>query len=301
MKLWNGPPRTNPTLSAAMLVDQNHRIELLRIILTWEGRLNNARIRELFDLSATRASEWIRDLRDRHPTWLLWDTSTKSYLAAPSLYKLRPSGGVREQEGASLSRYLSLTGVPPSNDQHSVVPTQWNAHPDLSVPPARVFAQANEAIRVGRRLKLVYRSMSNPQPHVRVVSPHSLVRAGRRWHMRAFCSTHQEFRDYTLGRIESPEILTEPRERDSSNDIAWNTMLKVRLVAHPALSIPQRELVQFEYFSGTSARSDSCRAALAAYFIQDVRAATDTDRQLPPDYQLAVENMKELRPWLFPS
>jgi hypothetical protein len=119
--------------------------------------------------------------------------------------------------------------------------------------------------------------------------------------MRAFCSTHQEFRDYTLGRIESPEILTEPLERASSDDIAWNTMLKVRLIAHPALSIPQRELVQFEYFSGTSARSDSCRAALAAYFIQDVRAATDTDRQLPPDYQLAVENMKELRPWLFPS
>jgi predicted DNA-binding transcriptional regulator YafY len=164
-----------------------------------------------------------------------------------------------------------------------------------------VFAQVAEAIRRGRRIKLNYRSMRDPHPHERVISPHSLVRAGRRWHVRAFCSTNQQFRDYTLGRIEKPEILNEPSERESTEDTTWNTLLQVRLIAHPALSMPQRELVQFEYFAATVARADSCRAALVSYYIQDVRAATDIARQRPPEYQLAVENMEELSPWLFPG
>mgnify|MGYP001546977698 CR=1 FL=1 len=143
--------------------------------------------------------------------------------------------------------------------------------------------------------------MSTPHPHERIISPHSLVRAGRRWHVRAFCSTNQQFRDYALGRMDKPVVLKEPSERAASEDIGWNTLLQVRLIAHPALHQFQRELVQFEYFSATAARSDSCRAALVNYYIQDVRAATDTERQRPPEYQLAVENIEELRPWLFPG
>jgi hypothetical protein len=40
---------------------------------------------------------------------------------------------------------------------------------------------------------------------------------------------------------------------------------------------------------------------LIGYFIQDVRAAIDTKSQQPPDYQLAVANIEEVRPWLFPG
>jgi hypothetical protein len=38
-----------------------------------------------------------------------------------------------------------------------------------------------------------------------------------------------------------------------------------------------------------------------SYFIQDVRAAMDVKKQRPPDYQLAVANLDEVRPWLFPN
>ena len=45
------------------------RLTLLASILLWEGRLNNARLREIFDLSSVRASEWIREFRDTYPGW----------------------------------------------------------------------------------------------------------------------------------------------------------------------------------------------------------------------------------------
>ncbi|RNF58430.1 WYL domain-containing protein [Pseudomonas aeruginosa] len=121
-----------------------------------------------------------------------------------------------------------------------------------------------------------------PEPHSREISPHSLVRAGRRWHVRAFCSTRQEFRDYALGRIENPKIADDASERSAIEDRAWNTLLDVRLIAHPALSNEQQRVVSLEYFANTSARVERCRAALVSYFVQDVRAATDVVRQSPP-------------------
>ena len=54
-------------------------------------------------------------------------------------------------------------------------------------------------------------------------------------------------------------------------------------------------MIRFEYFANAAARVERCRAAMATYFIQDLRAATDPAKQLPPEYQLAVENMEELR------
>lgn len=77
--------------------------------------------------------------------------------------------------------------------------------------------------------------------------------------------------------------------------------VRVRLVAHPDLTPDQESLIRFEYFNNTAARIDTCRGALIGYFIQDVRAAIDTKTQQPPDYQLAVANIEEVRPWLFPG
>lgn len=284
-----------------MLIDQQHRIDLLETILRWEGRLNNSRLRELFDLGGTRTSQWIREFRDLHPDWMTWDTVTRSYHATAAVYKEAKNTKGKQDKAASLAQYLSLVGISHITTASTTSHALWSAFPDLSVPSAFTFAQISEAIRLGHRMQITYRSIRNPVPHQRTISPHSLVRAGRRWHVRAFCSANQEFRDYALGRIESPKILQDSSERLSSEDHGWNTMLKVRLTAHPALNPQQQDLVRFEYFANTAVRVDSCRAALVSYFIQDVRAATDTKVQGPPDYQLAVENIEELRPWLFPG
>jgi len=84
-------------------------------------------------------------------------------------------------------------------------------------------------------------------------------------------------------------------------DEAWNTLVPVRLIAHPLLSTDQQEVIRFEYFNSTAARVDTCRAALIGYFIQDIRAATSPETQMPLDYQLAVANIDEVGPWLFPA
>ncbi|OYZ04845.1 MAG: hypothetical protein B7Y26_09415, partial [Hydrogenophilales bacterium 16-64-46] len=93
--------------------------------------------------------------------------------------------------------------------------------------------------------------------------------------------------------------LTRPSDRTRFDDPDWNTKVKVRLVAHPELSPEQARVIQTEFFNGTASRVETCRAALVSYFIQDVRAAIDTEIQRAPDYQIAVENIEEVAPWVF--
>ena len=278
------------------------RLTLLASILLWEGRLNNARLREIFDLSSVRASEWIREFRETYPGWTEWNSKTRSYHATMKAYRSDGSGEQRKQSDAtSLSQYLGLVGIPHSVTEPSQSRAIWAAFPDLSVPSPRTFALVSEAIRERQTLQITYRSMREPTPHLRVIAPHSLIRAGRRWHLRAFSTTNQDFRDYALGRVEKVERLDSPAERTEKDDRAWMTKVPVRLVAHPDLTPEQEALIRFEYFNNTAARVDTCRGALVSYFIQDVRAAVDPAKQRPPDFQMAVANIEEVRPWLFPS
>lgn len=277
------------------------RLVTLDLLLIWEGRLNRGRLIDLLGLSGQQASLWIREFREQHPYWLDWNTKTRSFHATAEAYRAwRNADPKRLGDAASLGRYLALVGLP-----HATSATPGGgilaAFPDYSTPSPQHFAVISDAIRLGRAVQLTYRSMQSPEPHRRTIFPHNLVRAGRRWHVRAWCDERQDFRDFTLGRIVDARPLPIPAPRKEEDDAAWMAEVPVRLIAHPELTREQQEVVCFEYFRNTSSRVERCRGALVSYFIQDMRAATDPAKQRPPDYQLAVGNLDEVKPWMFPG
>ncbi len=276
------------------------RLSTLKLLLLWEGFLNRSRLASLLGLGDIRASQLIQEFRTKYPRWLTWNSRSRSYHATHEAYVTTKRGDKVHDSAASLANYLSLIGVPyVTTDTESIGPI-CGAFPDLSTPDPRIFAVLSQAIRLHSAVEITYRSMKEPAPHQRIVSPHHLVRAGRRWHVRAYCSTNQDFRDYALGRIVDVAPLDSPQEQPEEADAAWNAKVPVRLIAHPDLSREQEEVIRFEYFNNTSARVVTCRGALLGYFVQDTRAATNVKRQRPPEYQLAVANLEEVSPWLFP-
>lgn len=275
----------------AKKIDLN-RLRQLKLLLTWEGRISNARLRELFDLSSIRASQWIRELRDQSPEWLKMNNPLRSFDATPSFY----ANEVGDE--SDLAQYLSIVGLPHAMNSNGNPVVA--AFPDITTPNPKIFSILSIAARTHRMVEITYRSMSEPQPHKRKLSPHSIVHAGRRWHIRAYCSEKKQFRDYALGRIVDAKLMEMPSEKLMNDDKAWTTEVRIRLVAHPALTPEQEAVIRFEYFKNTSARVVVCRGALVSYFIQEIRAAIDTEKQCLPDYQLAVSNVKEVEPWLFP-
>lgn len=271
------------------------RLLQMELILRWEGRLGNARLRDVFGLSQIRASQWIKEFRDAYPDWTQWNSVSRTFDATWRFYQNKLN---KQDFSSSLTQYSSIIGLNSSidNENTSVIVA---AFPEITTPDPQIFSTLSHAAKLNRQVEIEYRSMKEPEPHSRIISPHSIVRAGRRWHVRAYSNLNQQFRDYTLGRISSVKILNDHAEKVMQDDMAWMTEVPVRLIAHPELSYEQETVIRYELFGNTSARVTSCRGALVSYFIQDVRAAVDVDKQKPPEYQLAIGNIKDIKQWLF--
>lgn len=278
----------------------NERAEQLARLLLWEGRLGRARVMEIYGLSPVRASEWIRSFREQYPLWTTWDSVQKKYVVTEEAFRgwCEINAGEPSRDNG-FATYLSQVGIQPASPGETGQPF-WNAFPDFSPPSPKTFSMLRRAIEDGHAVELTYRSFGNPDPHRRVIEPHSLVRAGRRWHVRAYSDANKDFRDYSLGRIVKVTPLAQKATSHASDDTSWMSEARVVIVAHPQLTSGQSEVVRFEYFQGTASRTETCRGALVPYLIQDLRAAIDCAREVPPDFQLAVGNVDEVSKWLFP-
>lgn len=270
------------------------------MLLQWEGRLSNSRLRAIFGISGVRASEWLKEFRDaENPDILKLDTKTKSYIATGSVYQ-KHGTAIKQAalDASSLTEYLDMVGAFKFS---TALPFVHEISTCIQAPSPHVFAVLSEAAHTHTQVEIKYRSMRDPNPHKRIISPHNIVRAGQRWHVRAFCSNNEDFRDFALGLIVNIKVLNIGVGHYEDEDRDWITRVPVKLAAHPDLTPEQETLVRQEYFSNTAGRTDTCRGALVKYYVKDVMAATDVKTQRPPEYLLAVSNINEVSPWLFPS
>ncbi|WP_315139321.1 WYL domain-containing protein [Achromobacter marplatensis] len=285
-------------MSPATLLDKSHHAAVRRIAL-WEGRLSRGRLMGVLGLSGIRVSQILRAVREETPDWFEWDSKSKSYYVTAMAYKKAHAQLKVGAPDLNVAAYLVVADIhadlTPGTGPVTVAP--WG----FSHPNPYFFSRIRMAIEQGTRLQLGYRSMRTPEPHLRTVDPHSLIQTGRRWHMRGYCLETEDFRDFVLGRIAKITLLEQHAETAVAEDANWNTVVKVRIRAHPELTPGQQGLVRDEYFGGAAARAHSCRGALLPYLIQELRIALDATKELPPEYQLAVENVEEVRNWLFPA
>ncbi|MDI1246702.1 MAG: WYL domain-containing protein [Rhodoferax sp.] len=285
-------------MSLANLLEKN-RYKVMRRMALWEGRLSRGRLIDVLGLSGIRVSQLLREVREETPDWFEWDSKSKSYFVTPAAYKMAQAELKAGTSDLSLAAYLAEADIhadlTPVAGPVTVAP--WS----FSQVNANTFSRIRLAIEQGARLKLEYRSMRTPEPHPRTVEPHSLVQAGRRWHMRGYCVDTGDFRDFVLGRIAKLTMLDQKADSKVAGDAKWNTVVKVRIQAHPKLTPGQQDLVRSEYFDGTAVRVHSCRGAMLPYLVQELRLALDITKEMPPEYQLAVENVEEVRKWLFPA
>ena len=269
---------------SSQLSPTQQRLRDMEVLLLWEGALDNARLREVFGVQAVQASRLLASFLVEHKEGV-----ERASAHAP----ITPGIGFRPRfAGTSPDEYLALIAA--------TRPRQVAAHVedlrlDLTPVDSRVYAAVTQACREGTGLKIRYRSLSNPQGEARLVFPHSLVRAARRWHMRAWCALRQDYRDFALGRVAEVSPDERPAPRSPADDKEWNEAASLVIEPHPALSAGQRALLRDEYFAGKTQRVVEIRRALVSYTLQDLRLAVDFETQVPPEYQLALKNVHEFK------
>lgn len=255
----------------------DRRLRDIEVLLLWEGRVGNARLRDLYDIGLGAASVLIKAYRVIFPQACAWNTVERLYTAVPGLVKPKLSSG-------ATSDYLELLGRSGFQDG----PITYDGRVDLTNVAPDIFSTLHLASSRKQGVELVYASMSTPVAQARTFFPQRLVQAGRRWHVRGFDGRTMSHVDFTLGRVISATVLPQLFSQETPPDIAWETEVTFTIFPHPLLTAAQAAVIEREYMGSQASRQISCRAAMVPYVIQDLRISVKPSDS-PPDFQLAAE------------
>jgi len=122
--------------------------------------------------------------------------------------------------------------------------TTWPL-PTRKAEPSVLQAMVS-AVRERQMIEVKYQSMTGEQPAWRWLSPHAFACDDERWHVRAFCHTRNEFRDFVLGRIIETKSINASDVRQE-DDLDWHTLVDVLIMPNPSLEADQRKAIAVEY------------------------------------------------------
>ena len=268
---------------------QQRRLEFIDFLLCWDGQLNRGDLTDFFDISVPQASLDIARYIELAPHNLEYDRSSRSYLSSEHFRALYPS--------SAPDHFLNeLLSAARTGDVHTPM---LEAMPPVAIVPspgrtisAGVVIALQRAIRQGTGLRLSYQSLSRPEPGPRTITPHAFAHDGLRWHVRAYCHTREDFRDFVLSRVLRIEGVAEAGPSGDA-DAEWNTFVNLVLAPHPKLSAAHRRAIELDYGMTRGRVELRCRKALVFYVLRHLRL-DGGERDATEVQQIVLSNRREL-------
>jgi len=265
------------------------RFEMIEWRAHWLGRVNRSDLEDRFGVSTPQASVDLRAYQEAAPGNIEYDSTQKAYVPTASFQPrfLRLSSDLYLAQlnailnGAILTRDTWFRSPPPATVMKTVV---------RSVEPKTLRAILR-AIEDRHELEIDYQSLKNAR--TRSIAPHALAFDGHRWHARAWCAHRCEFRDFVLTRIRSVGE-SRPSNADPTNDVEWNTIVKLKIVPHPKLSDNAKAAVELDYGMEGGRLVLETRASLAFYLIKRMNMDLNDDEIPPERLQVFLTNLAEV-------
>ena len=286
---------TTPTWPETL---QFHQIE---VIAYWEGRVTTRHLQQVWNIgSRTTASGLINRYINHAPGNLVYQPADRGYVPSESFSPRFSQGDVNEylsliSQHPSINPALKLGGADPHMPLTRIEPPRRVVKPEI-------MRQIIHAIGRRQRVEVSYASQSSPSGEERILVPHTLVSSGIRWHIRAWCEKHREFRDFVLNRIDS--ILgcyEEPaHESNPSQDTGWQEWITLELMPNPRLSASQQSLIARDYhMEEEQVLRLPTRKALVSYLLDYLNVKLVNDQGSPQEHPLVVRNPDTIRPFVF--
>ena len=274
------------------------RLKAIELLAYWEGRLITNRLIGWFGVSRQQASADIkRYMANHNPDSLVHDPAVKAYVPKPGFRPVLTTGHIKE--------YLDTVSGLESESMAVTLETDSNLAsvqlPDRSVRP-EVVREVIKACRIGGSIRILYASMANPAWSERVISPHTLIYTGFRWHVRAYCHKRGEFRDFILSRIDRTPTPTEDSSPSPLEDMQWQDSITLTLLPNAKLSDVQKAIVEKDFGMPDGRLQLFVRKALAHYTLQRYQVAIspkEADNKYQYPIQLLESDRKKLNPYLF--
>ena len=273
---------------------QERRLEFVDFRLRWEGRLNRGDLMEFFGISVPQASLDIARYLELAPGNAFYDKSVRMYVAGSAFAPLFPANEPERYLGELLAREMRI--VPSELSFLGWAPPVGLMPRPGRVMRAEVLLRLLAAVRSQSALRVVYQSMSSPEPRERVIVPHAFGHDGMRWHVRAYCYTRRKYLDFLFGRILQANRTDEPG-RDGTDDEAWHRLVPIVLAPHPELTEGQKRAIKLDYGMLDGTATLECRQALLFYALRSLRLLKE-GVESAQEQQLTLVNRADIAPLL---
>ena len=280
---------------------QDRRLEFVDFRLRWDGRINRSDLTGCFGISVPQASLDIAKYLELAPGNLNYDRSSRVYVASEAFRPVFATSDAARYLSELLAKAAELDTDESTGESSFLA---W-APPVATVPsPGRTFrvevlVALLRAIREGVAIRVLYQSMTRPQPTVRTLAPHALAHDGFRWHVRAFCHGRKQFRDFVIARMLEVKG-DEPAVARPDEDHEWHTIVPLVLGPHPKLSASHRRAVELDYGMKDGEVEFRCRQAFLFYALRHLRLDLDATAK-PEAQQIVLKNLAHVEQLVRPS
>lgn len=268
--------------------------------LLWEGEIQRSRVSAVFGVVLNHVTKDLREYEAAFPQSLTFEPRRRFYIPGPAFKPRFASGDPHEYLALQLaaSQIKSSALVSLVGDQ---LPVQAVPTPSLGVK-RQSLSLVVQAIRSATALEVVYHSMTTTEPVKRRIWPHALIYTGSWWHLRAFDSRSEEFRNFALQRIEQSKALTDPSPQPSDQDRQWHKESVLEVIPHSALNDHQKMVVARDFGmtsdGGQPLWKVKIRNCLVGYFA--THYGLDLPNARPPRHVLSLRNRDDLKPLFLP-
>lgn len=265
------------------------RFELIEWRVFWHGRVNRSDLEEFFGVSTPQASLDLRAYDEAAPNNIVYSVPEKAYVPTaefkPKFYEVSADRYLRQLD-AILNGALSpadtwFKSLPPAAVMQTIA---------RRIQPSTLQAVL-AAIPARKQLKIQYQSLTNTR--WRMIAPHALGFDGNRWHARAWCVEHREFRDFVLSRIRQIGEMG-ASDANPSYDLEWHTFVDFKIKAHPGLNETQRRTIELDFGMEDGLLVVPSRIALAFYLERRLNLDLSDEEISPERKQIILINRAEI-------
>lgn len=257
--------------------DMLRRFAFIETRLLWGGGVTAGELAKGFGLARQNAQQSIEAYRQRHPGQMEYDRRRRRHIRTATF----EAQYVRNDVGRFLDYQRSISQV-----AHFYEESDWCDLPftdaDSLIKPiydSNGVQAILEAIRQQAVAEIEYWSKTRIQ--TRRISPHQLVFADGRYHIRAYCHETLQYLDFVLTRVMTSKITNELWV-SSAADENWHHRQKLRFRINPNLPNAAQEAIRLDYIpSGQEfLEIQGVRIALS-YYIQRRLCRIDWRFEMP--------------------
>jgi len=272
-----------------------YRFDFVNHVLCWEGRINTNHLVKKFKLSRQASSGILKQYREKYPTYLTYNQSSKAFIATPHFTE---TFSQRNEQNTFLN-YLKSVSIDMTNLQDNTGCFAFEVEAPLRHISPEQVRPILRAIREKKAIDIGYISLSSPDYIDRIIEPHALIFDGLRWHVRAFCHKNQDFRDFNLSRFNGKAEFEGNASQTADKDEKWQNYVELIFEPDHRFNEKQKKVIINDYQMKNGIKSITTRIAMLNYLLK--RLHLDSYQSTPEAQQIVLTNdcRKDIQQYLF--